>query len=435
MTSEPPVPLVVSVHRLRLAPDVPVETLSAVWVEIDLLGLDASELQTQRLKPREAERAVGFQYALQVVSGAPAAEKLRKAIRSPDEQDSDVFFMVKAATSSGNKQLGVGYVNLQSLYRSSTDVSVASIVLNGSDERRVGTVDVSLTAAEALHRAVAATSLRLCVGAVSLPVEAVQDPDVNEVFIEIDFLGLAEPAQLRTKSVLSRSESDFGFALDVAVATGSQAMQQLRKVLTAPEESESNIFFSLKTTGQQVGKSRNAERELAQGYLNLRTLLREGQDLIGHSLSLRTSAGGSATILVSLLGFEALRRVKVPLPSESGLRIELGELVLLEPLKGDRSIETLWIEVEAMDINGPTPLKTNTLQRVSKQQHFGFSQVRRRCFHLCMGGVQRLRAGSFPASRRNAHRCLPPAKTAMHSGDWLLSSPPKRIRIRTCTFL
>ena len=87
MTAEPSVPFVVSVHRLRLAPEQRLDAVNAVWVEVDLLGLHAAECRTPRLKPSEAERAVQFQYALQITSDSPEAEKLRKALRSPDEQE------------------------------------------------------------------------------------------------------------------------------------------------------------------------------------------------------------------------------------------------------------------------------------------------------------------------------------------------------------
>ena len=58
MVAEPAAPLVVSVHRLRLAPEVPMAGVGSVWVEVDLLGLHAPDLKSKRLKARDAEREV-----------------------------------------------------------------------------------------------------------------------------------------------------------------------------------------------------------------------------------------------------------------------------------------------------------------------------------------------------------------------------------------
>ena len=106
-----------------------------------------------------------------------------------------------ASTSSGNKQLGVGFVNLKELHAKGSDLSMASIPLKGADdERRVGTVDVSLAAAEAMHRATSATGIRLCVGALELPLDMKHDANLAQLVLEIDLHGLAPAENLRTKA-------------------------------------------------------------------------------------------------------------------------------------------------------------------------------------------------------------------------------------------
>lgn len=56
--AEPAAPLVVSVHRLRLSPEVQPAGTDTVWVEVDMLGLHSEALRSKRLKARDADREV-----------------------------------------------------------------------------------------------------------------------------------------------------------------------------------------------------------------------------------------------------------------------------------------------------------------------------------------------------------------------------------------
>lgn len=141
---------------------------------------------------------MGFQYTLHVKSGTTAASIFRRAVQGAEE-DSDVFFSAMAATAAGEKQIGVGFVNLKELYATGTDLSNTSVPLKGTDERRVGSVDVSLAVVEALHRAVSSESLRLCISTLQVPADVKQDPQASELMIEVDMLGLAPSEKLRTK--------------------------------------------------------------------------------------------------------------------------------------------------------------------------------------------------------------------------------------------
>eukprot|EP00966_Prymnesium_polylepis_P106481 2465854-Prymnesium_polylepis.1 len=154
-------------------------------------------------------------------------------------------------------------------------------------------------------------------------------------------------------------------------------MSVLRKALASKEEEDSDVYFVLKSVPQQTGRpgAPKPEREIAQGHLNLRSLVRDGADLVAHSLPLRTASKGGASLVVSLFAFEALRRVKVPMPAADGVRIEVGELSLLEPLKSDPSVEQLWVEIDALELNGPVPLRTNEVPRDAPSHHFGFAQL------------------------------------------------------------
>ena len=57
--------------------------------------------------------------------------------------------------------------------------------------------------------------------------------------------------------ISTRAASDFGFSIEVAVPPGSQAMSTLRKALAASAEEDSDIYFVLKSAGQQVCRPLN----------------------------------------------------------------------------------------------------------------------------------------------------------------------------------
>ncbi|MEC8039065.1 MAG: hypothetical protein VX152_12355, partial [Pseudomonadota bacterium] len=108
-----------------------------------------------------------------------------------------------------------------------------SLPIKGNDERPVGTLDVSLDAAAAVHRAVASDSVRVDVMEL-LPNDALrQDTSVGDVWVEVDLFGLADASELKTKPLRKGAAGplDFAFSHTAKVAAGSKAQKLLQKAL------------------------------------------------------------------------------------------------------------------------------------------------------------------------------------------------------------
>ena len=124
----------VDVSRLSLSPAVTKDTsVTDLYVEVDLFGLgDPASLRTKPLK-KAATVDFGYTYSVAVAPGSKAQAELSNALRSADEQDTDVYFTLKTRGASGERELGQGYVNLRSLLRDqrdirSTDVKLQSVL-------------------------------------------------------------------------------------------------------------------------------------------------------------------------------------------------------------------------------------------------------------------------------------------------------------------
>ena len=79
-----------------------------VWVEVDLLGLvDASALRTKRINKTSANLDFSFTQTVSVAPGGKQQAALRSALSSAQEQDADVYFVVKTLTAR-NQEREVG---------------------------------------------------------------------------------------------------------------------------------------------------------------------------------------------------------------------------------------------------------------------------------------------------------------------------------------
>ena len=124
------------------------------------------------------------------------------------------------------------------------------------------------------------------------------------------------------------------------------------------------------------GTPSGANRELAEGYLNLEAMLKQGTDQINLPLKLERKGGGvAATLQVSLIAVEPLRRIQFPVSSSDAIRIDVGELTASEALVGDGAIVDVWVEVDMLDLDGGTPLRTPPLCKTAPKLDFNFSQT------------------------------------------------------------
>jgi len=356
-----PVPLVLRLQRLVLTEEVQrQEGLASVAIEVDFFGL-VPDLKTPAIKPKVSGNNVDFEHVIQITTKCPEADVLRRVVQSKDDQDSDIFLTVVASTRTGSKSLGVAFINLKEQSRLGSGKSV-TLPVRGPDERSVGTLEVSLDATAAVHRAVGADTLRVDVMEL-LSYDALrQDTSVTEIFVEVDMAGLKDATHLKTKALKKNAAAlDFGYSHSVSLAPGSRAQQELQKALKTGDSQDSDVFFVLKGRTPQ-----GTERELGEGSVLLTDLLRDDADKVRVALPLKSKGGGGPTLMVSVLGVEALRRMKTmppPAAQPDALRIDVRDLTLAGPAKSDTKIAELFVEIDALGLAGKTALVTPSVKK------------------------------------------------------------------------
>ena len=153
-------PVRVDVGSLTLTPAIKRDIdVADVWVEVDMLGLaEASQLRTKRVHKSSANLDFGFSLSVPVASGSKQQSALRAALSSSQEQDSDVYFVVKTLTARNQeREVGQGYLNLQTLLRDGRDAASVSLPLQGK-QGAAGQLVVSLSALDALRGATGAAA-------------------------------------------------------------------------------------------------------------------------------------------------------------------------------------------------------------------------------------------------------------------------------------
>ena len=358
------VPLVLRLQRLVLTEEVQrQEGVTSVVIEVDFFGL-VPDLKTPAIKPKASGTNVDFEHAIQITAKCPEADVLRRVVQSRDDQDSDIFLTVVASTRSGSKSLGVAFINLKEQSRLGSGKSV-TLPVRGPDERSVGTLEVSLDATAAVHRAVGADTLRVDVMEL-LSYDALrQDTSVTELFVEVDMAGLKDATHLKTKALKKNAAAlDFGFSHSVSVTPGSRAQQELQKALKTGDSQDSDIYFVLKGRTPQ-----GTERELAEGAVLLTDLIRDDADKLRVALPLKSTdakGGAAPTLMVSVLGVEALRRMGTTPAAAAppdALRIDVRDLALAGPAKSDTKIAELFVEIDALGLGGKTMLVTPSVKK------------------------------------------------------------------------
>lgn len=382
-------PLTVGVQTLKLAEDVLRQPgLAAVWVEIDMAGLSAEPLRTKRAQPR-AETPLDFTHTMPVVSQGREADALRRALTSYQAQDADVSVLVMAQGASGTRQLGTGYMSLKDMHERGTDLGGGTLVaLTGGEKRRIGTVEMTLSALAASHRAVAPDALRVGVGQLTLPDDLVRDQAISELWIEVDLscVGVTKGVNTRAvaKAASERAPLELDFTHTVPAPPGSPALAALQAALASANPDDSDVYFVLKARGRASDRGRGARgavadtEEICEGYVNLAQLLAQKRDLVNHPIALEKKAprgGEPATLSVSLLAYEALRRIKAPVAQSDAIRIDVGELTMSDSLTTDGQVMEVWVEVDVLDLDGGAPLRTQPLHKNARRLDFEFTQL------------------------------------------------------------
>ena len=257
-----------------------------LWLEVDVFGLHEEGLvvESDKCRPVHAEVPLKIDQRFIAEPGMPLWKPLREALQTEEEQDSDVYFVLRGsgeggAAAGGGVELGTAHVNLEQLQKRGRDVAHERLSVIDTQERKVASLVVSVRALEALRWVArgADESCRLGVGVGLLELSAggrerLGTASKQSVLVRVE-LPQGLPS-LRTREVrLSEKRVDFGFYGDVEVAPGSAQQGALAAALASAAEEESIVEFVLLAAGVAGGER---ERELGHGSVALHTLLRDG---------------------------------------------------------------------------------------------------------------------------------------------------------------
>ena len=335
----------VKVGVLALSPAVRQDaSVTDVWVEVDLLDLaDAAQLRTKPQRKAAASLDFGYSHSVGVAPGSRAQQELQKALRSADEQESDVYFSLKTRDGRGQeKELGQGYVSLRKLARDGRNLVSEPVTLQGPKGASVGTLTVSVLAAETLQAALGTAAptnaadaflgrpsaslprdgssappslddqLSIRVETLSLAASYQRDPRQRRFYVSIEFLGgkeFSSPEVAKAATVAPlQINKQFTFPVDIAhPAARDQLLRAMQPGAAAPQaEIKFRLYHAI---------TADEGEELASGSLSLRKLWDDPrrQELTSHRLELfdRTTRE-SSHVMVSTKVLPALRRLLEP---------------------------------------------------------------------------------------------------------------------------
>jgi len=289
-----------------------------LWMEVDVFGLHEEGLVavSNKCRPMHAEVPLKIDQRFIAEPEWPLWKPLREALETDEEQDSDVYFVLRGsredggAAGGGGVELGTAHVNLEQLQKRGHEPVHERLSVLDAQERKVASLVVSVRALEALRWVArgADDGCRLGVGVGLLELSAggrerLGTASKQSVLVRVELPQGLPP--LRTREVrLSEKRVDFGFYGDVEVAPGSAQQGALAAALASSEEEESSVEFVLLAAGG------DGERELGSGSVALHTLLRdEGEEEIARLVLPLTAGARQAplgTLEVSLKALKAL---------------------------------------------------------------------------------------------------------------------------------
>ena len=351
-----------------------------VWVEVgeDLLNAPGEGAIHTEARRRAAEIDFGFTTRVDVPDGGTLHGRIQSALVSEEEQDSDVYFVLKTRDSvtGGEAELGMGYLNLEAMLKDGREKVRAKVVLSSS-AGPVADLTVSLLACPVLRRvrdaplpsgakppssaaAKAATgaasasddsSLRIGVGQLQLTKPLLGSALGKEVWIDVDLAHLGTTAGAATPPLPPPSVDSptlgFGYSTEVAFADGE--LPKLGEALASSIEDESDVYFILRSRN-----AAGAEVDLAQGHVNLRSaMLTPGADVPMGAIDLFTEDGKelkTGALQVSVAGIGLLRKASLPRKPPPSLSVSIGALSLSSSVLRDVEATDVWVEVDLLDL-------------------------------------------------------------------------------------
>ena len=324
-----------------------------VWVEVDPLGL-AEELDLKQLKSSRARAvhttiSVSLHESVAIEPSEPIWAPLIEALLTEEEQDSDVYFVVRAAESAehaatpgaedakGITDVGTAHLNLEDLLKRAHEPNHEQLPVLAEDGTPVGKLSVSFRCLDAMRFANARKNaadaggerlgIEVSVQRASLNAkEMVRLEDVlrkRKLKVEVEPAWSATSTALSSRKVpIADGKATFNYQVSVDVAPGTSGLTMLLEALepaatTTPaskakakpddEEDFSEVNFTLVASGSGSGER---DRELGSAGVSLKALLAAGADVVDTQIKLTDESGGTTreigTLTVSVRALELL---------------------------------------------------------------------------------------------------------------------------------
>lgn len=379
------------------------ETIGSVWVEVDVLGLERGAtppLRTASLAKGDGRRQIDFalQSDLPVPAGSDAERTLREALRAPAEEDADVYFVLHAAASAGggSRQLGSAYINLQQMLHADTEQHNRRLPLSdGAGHLTVSLVGLSVlkrahsptdaaSASKRAERERAPSGHAISVRVTSLALEprVHANSRIETVGVDVELLDLDEASALKTPMLPKgdgRRPLAFDFRSGVRVEPNSARERLLWDALQSADKQDSDVVFFV----FGAARSGAARTQIGEAAVNLERMLEAKRDERDAKLKVVSMDGKQTigTLTVTVVALEALSRVKAlrtpptvrggmavggtisVIGKDDSIVVHVNTLQLEPKLMNDRSVENLTIEVQFLDLDEATALKTETLPK------------------------------------------------------------------------
>ena len=186
-------------------------------------------------------------------------------------QDSDVYFELKTKGKRGEvREVGAGFLNLRKAHKAGEDHVQVGVELNGS-VGVAGTLTVTILAVDVMKAVLAppprgggrqeqvagrgraqptaggaarlpTDTIKVDISSLSLPPNLRNDPNIAEVFVEIDLVDIGDKAALTTTRIRKTSSPlDFRYSHALTIKPGSKEQKALRAVLDHAVEEVSDV--------------------------------------------------------------------------------------------------------------------------------------------------------------------------------------------------
>lgn len=284
--------LLVSVHEIVLEGELLIHVQRErlhVWAEVDLLGLGTSLLlRSARQRAVQGRVSLALSERVPVEPGEPIWAPLREALASIDEQDSDVYFVVRIADGSMHDpaepgvEVGTAHLNLEALFKQEHEPDHEPSPLLDDDGNRVGVLTVSLGLLAAMrHCQMGEDGASIGLGVRKLQLVEPAAARLDELLksralrIDIEMPDDVGPMLSTPAAKVAGGAHTYDWAGWCPLTSGGAAGAAMLSALESKDGADSDVIFNLVLAGTEPGQY---DRELGRGVVNLREFSEPGAD-------------------------------------------------------------------------------------------------------------------------------------------------------------